>query len=86
LQGSLAVAVLNGFRADQVQSNDNQRVAVGAGAMFGFGYEWWVEKQWGVGVLARVTAAGLAEKDQRKEVWYHGVATFPALLFTATYN
>ncbi len=54
LQGSPALAVLNGFRPEQGRYDDDRRVAIGAGLMAGFGYEWWVEKQWGLGVLARL--------------------------------
>jgi hypothetical protein len=86
LQGSPALAVLNGFRPEQGRHDDDRRVAVGAGLMAGFGYEWWVEKQWGLGVLARLSVAGLAEESQSDGFYYHGVATFPALLFTGTYN
>jgi len=85
-QGGVAFAVLNGVRWEQTRYDDDRRVAVGAGVMAGFGYEWWVEKQWGVGLLARLTVAGLVEEDDREAIWYHGVATFPAFLFTATYN
>ncbi len=85
-QTALGVAVLNGFRPEQVRSDDNRRVGIGPGIMVGFGYEWWVHEQWGLGVLARFTAAGLVEEDEQDNVWYHGVATFPAFLFTATYN
>jgi hypothetical protein len=85
LQGGLGLAVLNGFRPEQVR-HDERRVAVGPGFVAGFGYEWWIHEQWGMGVLARLTAAGLIEKDERDDYWYHGVATFPAFLFSATYN
>jgi hypothetical protein len=86
LQGSPALAVLNGFRPEQGRYDDDRRVAIGAGLMAGFGYEWWVEKQWGLGVLARLTAAGLAEESENDGFYYHGVATIPAFLFTGTYN
>ncbi len=84
-QGGLGLAVLNGFRPEQFQGDD-RRVAVGPGVMLGFGYEWWVDEQWGMGVLGRLTAAGLIEEDERDDIWYHGVATFPAVLFAGTYN
>lgn len=84
-QGGLGLAVLNGFHP--MHSGDSQvRLAAGVGVMLGFGYEWWVHEQWGMGVLARLTAAGLVEDDSRDDLWYHGAATFPAVLFTATYN
>jgi hypothetical protein len=85
-QGGLAFAVLNGFRPDPADFDGDRRVGVGAGLMLGAGYEWWVDEQWGLGVLGRMTAAGLLESDSEDEMWAHGVATFPAFLFTATYN
>jgi hypothetical protein len=84
-QAGLGFAVLNGFKPEQVR-HDDRRVAIGAGLMLGFGYEWWVGEQWGLGALLRLTAAGLLEEDDRDDVWVHGAATFPAFLFTATYN
>jgi hypothetical protein len=84
-QAGLGLSVLNGFRPEQAR-HDDRRVAVGPGLMLGFGYEWWVSEQWAIGALARLTAAGLVEKDTRDDYWYHGVATFPAFLFTGTYN
>lgn len=84
-QFGVGLAVLNGFRPEQLR-HDDRRVAIGPGVMAGFGYEWWVADQWAMGVLARLTAAGLVEEDSRDELWYHGVATFPAFLLTATYN
>jgi len=84
-QAGLGLAVLNGLRPEQLR-HDEPRVAVGPGLMLGFGYEWWVGDQWAIGALARLTAAGLVEQDEREDLWYHGVATFPAFLLTATYN
>ncbi len=84
-QAGLGLGVLNGIRPEQVREED-PRVAIGPGVMFGFGYEWWIHEQWGLGVLARLTAGGLVEKDDRGDFWYHGAATFPSFLFTATYN
>jgi hypothetical protein len=84
-QAGLGFAVLNGFKLEQVR-HDDRRVAIGAGIMLGAGYEWWVSEQWGLGVLARLTAAGMIEEDDRDDMWSHGTATFPAFLFTGTYN
>jgi hypothetical protein len=84
-QAGLGFAVLNGFKPEQVR-NENRRVAIGGGLMLGFGYEWWVGEQWALGALARLTAAAMVEEDDRDDQWIHGAATFPAFLFTATYN
>jgi hypothetical protein len=84
-EAGVGLAVLNGFRPERVR-HDDRRVAVGPGLMAGFGYEWWVSDQWAIGVLGRLTAAGLVEEDERDQVWYHGVATFPGILLTGTYN
>jgi hypothetical protein len=86
LQGGAGLAVLNGWRQEAARDDDKRRVAIGAGLMAGIGYEWWIEEQWAVGALGRLTLAGLVEQDQNDDYWYHGVATVPALLITGTYN
>ncbi len=85
-QAGAGLAVLDGFRTYRTRDDDEHRPAYGGGFMVGIGYEWWIEPQWGVGVLARMTAAGLAGSDANHERWYHGVAALPALMLTATYN
>jgi hypothetical protein len=54
----------------------------------GVGYEWWVEEQWGIGLLGRVTYASLKYSTRAGGVGVedkHSVVV-PALLFTATYH
>lgn len=86
LQMAAAFAVLNGLRPDEARYDDDRNVAVGGGVMVGFGYEWWIHEQWGMGALVRLTAAGLVEEDDQNATWYHGVAAFPAFMLTATFN
>jgi hypothetical protein len=83
-QMGVGVATLSGMRWEQADFED-RRVAVGAGAMVGFGNEWWVSDNWGLGLTARLTAATLGEEYQGR-AYFHAVATFPSLLFSATYN
>ncbi len=86
MQFGAAFAVLNGWRPEEARDDDARRVAIGGGLMFGAGYEWWVDPQWALGAMGRITAAALVEEDSHDDYWYHGVASFPELLFTATYN
>ena len=86
LQWGAGLALLDGYRPEGTNDFGQRRAAVGAGLMVGAGHEWWVDPQWGLGLLARVTAAGLVENDSNDEYWYHGVATFPAIMVTVTYN
>ncbi len=83
-QGGLGVAFLSGHRPEQIWDDD--RIAAGPGVVLAFGYDWWVHEQWKLGVLARLTAGGLIEEDDRDDLWYHAVATLPSLVFSATYN
>jgi hypothetical protein len=53
--------------------------------MLGFGNEWWVADNWGLGILARLTMGVLGGDDDNKVHWSHTVYS-PAILFTATMN
>jgi hypothetical protein len=55
---------------------------IGGGLMFGLGYEAWVQPDWGIGALARLTTA--VTREFEGNTWLH--TTAPALLVTATYN
>ncbi|HKU38202.1 MAG TPA: hypothetical protein VJR89_08645 [Polyangiales bacterium] len=55
------------------------RDASGIGAILGAGYEWPIADEWGVGVLARIGLASLADDDKS-----HGVFS-PSLVATVTW-
>ncbi len=82
MQGAFGFAALAG----NLHNEEDDRLSVGGGVMFGVGYDWWVHEQWKLGMLGRIMTAGLIDDDVRGDTWYRGVASFPELLFTATYN
>ncbi|MCB9731754.1 MAG: hypothetical protein H6745_03855 [Deltaproteobacteria bacterium] len=53
----------------------------GFGASFMIGKEWWVGRQWGLGVAAQAILASLPDKDDER-VTAFGIG----ILFSATYN
>jgi hypothetical protein len=84
LQGAVGFASMAGYLPDLWDDDENR--GYGAGFMVGLGYDWWVSEQWKLGVLGRATVAGIRKDDLNDDTWYHGVASFPAVLFTGTYN
>ncbi len=85
LQLGLGFATLNGLNPESPRLRDRD-TAIGGGMMLGFGYEWWAGKQWGIGVLGRLTAGVVTEEDDAGVQWTHIPVAFPSMLFTATYN
>jgi hypothetical protein len=83
-QAALGLATLTGWRWEQALRSERS-VAAGGGVMLGIGKEWWISDDWGLGVMARLTAGALAERHDGR-YWYHATATFPSVLLTATYN
>jgi hypothetical protein len=86
LQLGLGFATLNGVNPESPRSVRDRDPAIGGGLMLGIGHEWWVGEQWGVGVLGRLTAGVLTEEDDAGAKFTHVVASFPAMLVTATYH
>lgn len=84
VQAALGAAVLSGVAPDRMQWDDRE-AASGGGAMLGIGHEWWVDAEWGVGILGRVTG-GVAVQEVEGERWYHLAGASPSVLFTATYH
>jgi hypothetical protein len=85
LQAAVGVAALTGLNPGGSLLSD-RHVAVGGGAMLGIGYDWWVGEQWSIGVLARGTAAAMAEDDAHGVRWLHLAAAWPSILFTVTFH
>jgi hypothetical protein len=85
MQGALGVAALTGLNPGADLWSD-RHAAVGAGAMLGLGYEWWVGEQWSIGVLGRGMAAAMTEDDGLGARWFHFAAAWPSILFTVTYH
>ena len=86
LQLALGFATLTGLNPESPRGVRDRDPAIGGGLMLGIGHEWWVGEQWGVGVLGRLTAGVLTEKDDADVRYLHVVASFPSLLVTATYH
>lgn len=84
-QAALGLAALSGVGAETQRIRD-RRAAVGGGVMLGIGHEWWVSDEWGIGILGRVTAGVVTEKDDLGERWFHLVAASPSILFSATFH
>ncbi len=85
LSGSIGLATVRGVRLTSARIEEDE-VALGPGFVMGFGYDWWVARQWSLGVLARLgVGVGISEDDSGVR-WEHGVGAAPSLLFTATYN
>ncbi|HEX4473899.1 MAG TPA: hypothetical protein VH142_02410, partial [Polyangiaceae bacterium] len=64
------------------------QTATGFGFMVGFGDEWWVGRDWGLGVLARLSMGFVGGDDDNSVQsvhWSHTVFC-PAVLFTASMN
>lgn len=62
------------------------RSALGAGAVAGVGYDWWIGDHWSAGVFGRVMLAVTAEKDDAGVDWTHLTGTLPEFMFTLTRN
>jgi len=75
--GTLAFANLNVSNGNGTQQNVASGGAIGAGA----GYDFWVADEWSLGVLARLTYAGLKDSNSDSES-----TVAAALLFSVTYQ
>ncbi|HEY0707694.1 MAG TPA: hypothetical protein VGG33_12905 [Polyangia bacterium] len=85
MQGAFGVANVRGMSVETTNF-DKDSISVGGGLMFGVGYDWWVSKEWSIGVLGRMTV-GITGQDDKADVrWYHAVGGTPSVLFTGTYN
>lgn len=84
LQGAVGVVTVRS--GDLTDGDIDDDTAIGAGLMIGFGYEWWVSREWSFGVLGRVTAGMAVGDDSTGAQWTYGVNVSPSVLFTATYN
>jgi len=85
LQMGLGFATITGLNPESPRGVRDRDPAIGGGLMLGIGHEWWVGEQWGIGVLGRLTAGVLTEKDGDAR-WTHFAAAFPTMLVTATYH
>jgi hypothetical protein len=85
MQGAVGVANVRGMSVDSV-NYDKDSISVGAGLMFGVGYDWWVSNQWSIGILGRMAVAVTGQDDKSDVRWYHAVGGTPSVLFVGTYN
>jgi hypothetical protein len=61
--------------------------ARGIGALLGVGYEFWIARQWSLGVLSRVVVARLGASDGAdRGSWRHTAFAAPSLLLNVTYQ
>lgn len=84
-QAALGFAWLNGLSQGGGRFDDRYH-AFGGGFMLGFGYEWWVAREWSVGVLGRVMGGYAVGDDEADVQWGHAVGTAPSVLLTVTYH
>jgi hypothetical protein len=84
-QLGLGFAVLHGLNPDTPRLRDRD-TAIGGGLMLGLGYDWFVSRQWSIGVLGRFTAGVVTEEDDAGVRWTHIPVAFPSTLFTAVYH
>jgi hypothetical protein len=86
LQAALGLSSLRSGRGELSRATvASQHNASGLGAMIGVGNEWWVGKEWSIGVLGRLTYGALQAEDDGGAEWTHSILV-PALLFSATYH
>lgn len=85
MQGGFGIANVRGVSVDSVNF-DKDSISVGAGLMFGIGYDWWVSKEWSIGILGRLAVGVTGQEDKAGVRWYHAVGGTPSVLFTGTYN
>jgi hypothetical protein len=86
VQGALGAAWMSVGKSTRNGVTYPQMDLGGIGFSLGGGYEWWVGKQWGLGVLLRGTFVTVGSNQTADERWsYHGLA-LPELLLSATYQ
>lgn len=87
IQAALGFCTFSAVRFASLPFEENDPYhAEGGGIMLGAGYEWWIARQWSMGVMARLTAAYLTGKDDAGVRWYHALGTSPSPMFTVTYQ
>jgi hypothetical protein len=86
VQGALGLATLTPRVLGDAATSQSEYLAVGAGVMFGGGYEWDIAESWRLGVLSRTTLSVLGGHDDARASWLHVIVTSPGLLFTITYQ
>jgi hypothetical protein len=86
IQAALGLATLTPRVLGDSATSQSEYLAVGAGLMFGGGYEWDVAENWRLGVLSRTTLSVLDGRDEAKAHWLHVIVTSPGLLLTITYQ
>ncbi|HEY0713879.1 MAG TPA: hypothetical protein VGF45_14460 [Polyangia bacterium] len=85
MQGAFGLANVRGWSTESANF-DEDSISVGGGLMFGVGYDWWVSKEWSIGILGRMTVGITGQEDKADVRWYHAVGGTPSVLFTGTYN
>ena len=85
LQGAIGLGALASGRGNNTNGvfDAEEHGAAGLGVMVGFGYEWWIADQWGLGILGRFSFANLTGEDDAGVEWTHQIIA-PALLMSAT--
>jgi hypothetical protein len=86
IQTALGLATLTPRVFGDAATSRSEYLAVGAGLMFGGGYEWDIAKYWRLGVLSRTTFSVVGGHDDAQASWLHVIVTSPGLLFTITYQ
>jgi hypothetical protein len=84
-QAAVGVVTINGVglaRGDL----DEDETALGAGVMFGVGYDWWVSDEWSIGLLGRITLGTAVTDELDGQQWTYDLGAAPSLLVTATFN
>jgi hypothetical protein len=86
LQGAIGLATLTPRVFGHAATERSEYLALGAGLMFGAGYDFWIADEWSLGVLARSTLAFVGGEDELAASFRHLVVTSPGLLVTLTYH
>src|SRR6185295_16473393 len=66
VQAALGLATLTPRVLGDSATSQSQYLAIGAGLMFGGGYEWDIAENWRLGVLSRTTLSVLSGHDEAK--------------------
>lgn len=86
LQGTIGLATLTPRVFGHAATERSEYLALGAGLMFGAGYDFWIADEWSLGILARSTIGLVSGEDQQDVSFVHLVVTSPGLLVTLTYH
>ena len=77
--GTIGAAALEGPRPPYGPPDRNKLGGAGAGISLLVGYDWWIGEQWSLGVLGRLTMAGVEERTVRPDGIYRekdGIGAF----------